>query len=371
MRVILVIHSLSSGGAERVLTLLARGLACKDHHVSVITMVGKDADFYALPDVVKRVALEVPSSRGVLHAAWNNIHRHMALRRVIRSLAPEIVISFTSITNVRVLLACRGLGLPVVVTEHCDPTMVIISTVWDKLRRWLYPSAACLVSVSIGVDKRFSWMPEERRAVIYNPLPDIQEKNPGGASSIFDSKNRKRAVAMGRLVPQKGFDLLIDAFARIAPIYPEWDLYILGEGEQRSELESDVLSRKLKGRVFLAGNITNPFSTLREADLFVLSSRFEGFGNALAEGMACGLPAISFDCPSGPSEIISHGLNGILVPPEDVDALAQAMADLMGDAQKRKQLGEKARRVRDRFAYGGIIDIWDRLIHTVTKGRHQ
>jgi len=329
-------------------------------------MAGRNADFYALPDAVNRVALEVPSSKGVLHAVWNNIQRQVMLRRVIRSLAPDIVISFTSITNVRVLLACRGLGLPVVVTEHCDPSMVFISTVGDKLRRWLYPSAACLVSVSSGVDRNFSWMPEERRTVIYNPLPNIQEKNLDGESSVFDSQNRKRVVAMGRLTPQKGFDLLIHAFARISPIHPEWDLYILGEGEQRAELESDIHARKLNERIFLVGNIKEPFSTLRKADLFVMSSRFEGFGNALAEAMACGLPAISFDCPSGPSEIISHGLDGILVPPGNVEALARAMADLMSDEPKRQQFGKNALRVRERFACDGIVDSWDRLIHSVT-----
>lgn len=369
MRVTLVIHSLSSGGAERVLVLLARGLASRNHHVSVITMAGRGTDFYALPGVVNRVALEVPGSRGVLHAIWNNIQRHVMLRRVIRSLAPDIVISFTPITNVRVLLACRGLGLPVVVTEHCDPTMIFISMVGGKLRRWLYPSAARLVSVSGGVDQRFSWMPDEKRAVIYNPLPDIQEINPDNESFVFGGQSRKRVVAMGRLTPQKGFDLLIDAFARIAPMHPEWDLYILGEGEQRAELESDIHARKLNQRIFLVGNIKEPFSTLRKADLFVMSSRFEGFGNALAEAMACGLPAISFDCPSGPGEIISHGLDGILVPPGNAEALARAMADLMSDEPKRQQFGKNALRVRERFACDGIVDSWDRLIHSVTKAR--
>jgi glycosyltransferase involved in cell wall biosynthesis len=174
---------------------------------------------------------------------------------------------------------------------------------------------------------------------------------------------------MGRLSAEKGFDLLLDAFARIAPQHADWSLKILGQGPLRPALQAQALRLDLGERVQFTGEVADPFPILRVADLFVFPSRSEGFGMALAEAMACGLPAVSFDCPSGPRDIVRDGIDGILVPPEDVVALAAALDRLMGDAQERERLAVRAPEVTVRFSRERILSLWQDLFNDLSTSR--
>ena len=197
------------------------------------------------------------------------------------------------------------------------------------------------------------------------PVPTLKHNEVTGRRD-----SRRRITAIGRLHPQKGFDLLLKAFSICAKKYP--DLWVapsfLEEGQERSFLEALILELGLKDQVNLKG-IKDPILFLRETDLFVMSSRFEGFPLALVEAMACNLAVISTDCPSGPGEIIRDGINGVLVPPNNVNALASAMERLMGDPTARQCLGKHAIEVSERFGIKKIAGMWDNLLIKVCKRR--
>jgi glycosyltransferase involved in cell wall biosynthesis len=161
---------------------------------------------------------------------------------------------------------------------------------------------------------------------------------------------------MGRLDRQKGFDLLLSAWGRIASDAPEWNLIILGDGPERPALEAQASSLP---RVALPGKVHQPAPLLNAAGIFVMSSRFEGFPNALLEAMAVGLPVISTDCPSGPGDIIQSGVNGLLVPVESVDGLEKAMKSLIADESLRRRLSSQAPGSLAWLAPERILPLWE------------
>jgi len=368
MKITLVISSLSCGGAERVLVLLAKGFTERGYEVSVVTLSAKDTDFYKLPEGVSRLSLAImKKSPTPFHSLWNNLTRCLILRQGIQATQPDVVISFVTPTNILTVLSLIKTRYPVIVTEHCDPTVRSYRKIIEKLRIFIYPKAAKVVSVSKGVDAYFDWLPKTKKVVIYNPLVLIEnEQDQPNFIECFDP-NKQWIVSMGRLNNQKGFDLLLSAFAKIADRYPDWNLLILGEGEIRQQLEKIRDDLGLANRAILPGNISNPFPILRRSQLFVMASRFEGFPMVHGEAMACGLPIISTDCPSGPGEIIRNNLDGILVPNGDISALATAMERLMSDPQERQRLATYAPEVTERFSLEKVMAEWQLLMSEVIK----
>jgi glycosyltransferase involved in cell wall biosynthesis len=296
-------------------------------------------------------------------AIWNNLKRIRTLQSAIGKSKPDAVISFMDTTNVIALLATRGLNLPVVVSERINPASNPIGKIWKQMRQWTYPFADRIVVQTKGVLNYFSSELQARVCIIPNPVLLLpKEKEP--SDKLL---GEQVIVAMGRFEWQKGFDLLLQAFAQLKDLYAEWTLTILGEGALRSELESLCNQLGLADRVHFPGRVKNPYKFLKQADLFVMSSRYEGFPNALCEAMACGLPVISTDCPYGPREIIRHDLDGILVPNEDVPALAAAMERLMSDEEERKSLAVRAPEIAERFSLEKVMEMWEALISEVIK----
>ena len=372
MRITFVSACLASGGSERALVSLAESFLHRGHSITVVTLSGEETDFYSLPEGVTRVAFDlIPSARA--STVWPRLRatarRLRALRRTIPTTRPDVVISSLQHINVLTLLALTGMAVPLIVVEQNNPVMLSLGEPWNWLRRVTYPRAARLVSVSRGVDQHFDWLLEAQRVIIHNPLTPDYENTDESPLPVDANWGEKLVVAVGRLTYVKGFDLLLSAFAGVAEKYPDWNLVILGEGELRSELEVQREQLGLSQRVLMAGQLANPFPLMRRAQLFVLPSRTEGFPNVLIEAMACGLPVIAADCPSGPSEIVRDGENGLLVPTEDVPALQAALERLMSDEAERERLSCNREKVQELFGIRRVTEAWERLLQQVTAER--
>jgi GalNAc-alpha-(1->4)-GalNAc-alpha-(1->3)-diNAcBac-PP-undecaprenol alpha-1,4-N-acetyl-D-galactosaminyltransferase len=365
MRCTLIIHSLNAGGAERVISNMANYWAAHGWEINLLTFEeDRKKPFYNLDSQISHIPLGIAGySPNPIMGIWNNLTRIQALRTAIINSKPNVVISFMHKTNEIVLLATRWLNVPVIVSERIDPVRHSTGKIWEQLRQWTYPLADRIVVQTKRAGDYFSPKLQKRICVISNPVllpPDAKE--------LSDKLLSQRSlIAMGRLVPQKGFDILLEALAKLKDRYPEWTLTILGEGELRPQLESLRNKLGLGDRVHLVGRVKNPHVFLKQADIFIMSSRFEGFPNALCEAMACGLPVISTDCPNGPREIIRDGVDGILVPNEDVPELVTAMERLMYDEKERQSLGDRAKEVTERFGLEKVMSIWESLINEVIK----
>ncbi|MGZ8245560.1 glycosyltransferase family 4 protein [Methylomagnum sp.] len=364
LQITCVIYSLGCGGAERVMAGLVRWLADAGHRVSLLILNPAIPAHYEVPDTVTRIGPQGAAAASCRWFDWScQRRRRRDLRKTILDTAPELVISFMDTTNVAVLRALSGSGVPVIATEHNDPRMHPIGWRWSLLRRLTYPQASrvTLLTADAAGWAETLW-PGWRVAVMPNPVEPPSRPPQAEPPAQF---GRHTIAAMGRLVPQKGFDLLIEAFATLAPRFGDWHLVVFGEGAERAALERQIAQLGLEGRVSLPGVVKAPETILPLADLFAVSSRYEGFCLVLAEAMALGLPVISFNCPTGPSEIVRDGEDGLLVPPEDTDALAAAMARLMTDEAERRRLGQNARQAAQRYAPARIMAEWETLIAEV------
>jgi len=369
MKLVFVIFSVQMGGAERVMSTMANYWAQRGHVVSIITLCGIEADFYPLSPNITRITLGgAQPSANILQALLGNLSRILILRGALRKLTPDVVISFTTRINVMTLLATRGLGVPVLVSERCDPSQLKLPWFWKALRRRVYPRAEhVVVQCQQALQNANGLLGRSHFAVIANP---VVEDDPGvvrheGVSLHIQfglPPHTRIVMGLGRFELQKGFDLLIRAYAKIADVYPDWRLVLVGDGTQTPALQRLVEQHHLRGRVLMPGRARHSRSWLRQADLFVFPSRFEGFPNALLEAMACGLPVVSFDCPSGPGEIIEHGRNGLLVEPQNISALTESMGMLMENAELRHRLASQAQDVLQRFSLARIMSLWESIL---------
>jgi glycosyltransferase involved in cell wall biosynthesis len=199
-------------------------------------------------------------------------------------------------------------------------------------------------------------MRRRRAHVIPNPVRDMRRFRGAPARSA-----NTLIVSTGRLVPAKGYDLLLEALATLPQQLSGWKLVILGEGPERARLAALTEQLKLGERVSRPGWVAEPGETLMEAAMFVLPSRYEGFPNALLDAMACGLPVIASAC-TGPAAIITDGIDGLLVEVDSVAALAAALRRLMEDEPLRKKLGSAAAEVATRYRLSSIIEQWDAVL---------
>jgi len=305
---------------------------------------------------VRLIRLGLPPVRGRVAAVVTLAKRLASVRRTLRQNRFDLVVSFLTKVNAITLAASIGLRVPVIVSERNNPLAQPQHAFWKLALRRLYPRAKAVVLLTHKSRMCLPATVQDRAVVIRNPAeaPDFQ---PVGSTL-------KRLVGVGRLTEQKGFDLLVDAFALVASARPGWELVIWGDGPDRPALEARVLALGLEDRVSLPGT-SPPGAWMETATVLVLSSRFEGGPNVMLEAMAAGIPVVAAACDFGPPELIESEREGLLVEPEDVRALATGMARMMDDAALRERLSSAARcRAETEFSLHAILDQWRRLVRS-------
>lgn len=357
-RIALYVPSMQGGGAERVMLTLAHGFAARGLAVDLVLASAEGPYLKEVAEAVRVVDLRC---RRVISSLAH-------LVRYLRRERPRAMLSALGYANVVAVWARELARVPtrLVVSEHANLSLThryartIRERLMPALIRRAYRRADGVVAVSGGVADDLAAVigfPRERIKVVYNPvftdellrLSRMPLQHPW-----IEKKARPVVLSIGRLAEEKDFPTLLRAFARLRAKRPV-RLVILGEGQLRAQLEALVANLGLIEDVAMPGFVDNPFAWMRHADLLVLSSVFEGFGNVLVEAMACGIPTVSTDCPSGPAEILGHGRWGRLVPVGDDAALADAIAATLDEAVHPNVLA-RAREFGVDRAVGGYLD---------------
>lgn len=325
------IPDLGGGGAQRVMVTLANEFANKGLDVDLVVASFEGPYCSDINEDVRVVDLK----------ASRAIRSLPGLTRYLRRERPDVILSTLMYANIVMAFAhifsgCSGLFVvrqpnSIRLKEKVKSLKGLI-TIFLTLISYFY--ADKIIGISRGVSgevRRILGMPIEKIETIHNPafnhnINKLKSSQPDGLR-----KDRQYILAVGRLMPQKDFSTLLRAFARVRESRPEMQLIILGEGDERGRLVREARNLDIIEAVRMPGFIDNPFGYMNEADVFVLSSRWEGFGNVLVEAMACGTPVVSTDCPSGPNEILQDGRFGNLVPVKDDEAMAQAILDTLDD----------------------------------------
>lgn len=358
LSVMIVIPSLHGGGAERVAVTLADYWSCRGYEVILLTQSESSTDVYELNKNVKRLSTHQFGQTG----AFAQFQKVWAIRQMVKRYRPDVVIGMMTSASVLSILACMGLNVPVIATEHAHPPSQKMSTLWLRLRRFSYPRAAKVLALT---QMSAQWLKDHIAGVKVGVIPNAVQwplKNIPPVIPVQKPAGSRLLLAVGRLHQEKGFDVLIQAFSQIAPTHSDWNLVILGEGAQREALTKQIKQAYLEDRILLPGRVGNLLDWYSQADMFVLSSHNEGLSNSLQEAMACGVCAVSFDCDTGPREIIREGLDGVLVRPvADAGALASALSELMSNQPLREQYAKQAPEVKERFSMQKIGQAWDDL----------
>ena len=351
-RIVLVIHALGAGGAERVSLQFAQWLLDDGHEVTIATSTRAASDFYPLPQGLQRFREPpLPWHLGSLGVVCFPL-RVLFLRRFLKKKRFDLAIGMTTLPSIKLLLASINLSLPVIASERIFPGSEELSLLWRFLRRVTYPLADLHL---VQTETIAQWLRDHhltsRTAVLPNAIPwPLSKHLPKVEPSEKLDSSDKLVLAVGTKPFQKGFDRLTAAFSSAVLNRPGWKLAIAGISPNDWPLDWPPLPSGVSAPLLL-GHVGNLADWYARADLFVLSSRSEGIPNVLLEAMASGCACLAIDCPTGPSDLIDHGSNGWLLPVDSSSTeLTVALEALMDSSECRRDLAQGALSVRQRFS---------------------
>ena len=363
LRIGVLIPNLQLGGAERVCVLLADAWLKRGHRVTVMTLGGVEQDAYTLPARATRLVLgHDQTASGLWPALKKNLKRVARLRREMQDF--DVVLSFLTETNVCLAVAGRGGDTACVAAERTYPPAVPLGRVRAAARRWSFRWLDEAVAQTADVAR---WLQDNTQAPAVSAVPNPVALPLWRQAPLLDPahwlpENAPMVLAAGRLASEKQFDQLITAFVQASSAgqqHPLWRLVIVGDGPLRANLQAHIDALGATSRVLLPGRCGNMGDWMGRASAFAMTSAFEGYPNALLEALASGVPAVAYDCPTGPRALIRHGENGLLVPSGDVDELSSALKILMTQPGLRARLATLALHTADTHAPAWIASQWE------------
>ncbi len=360
MKVVCYINDLRDGGAQRAMSVLANGLAARGHQVSLVTEYVSATD-YPLHSQVHRHVLEGEfSNRPQSGQISRNVKRIATLRKICKQQNADILISFMEDANLRGILATRFLKTKNLISTRIDPRILMKSKAKKIQLLCVNPLADGCVFQTEDAQSCLPVRLQKKSKIIFNPVSDSFYNIQGSPLK------EKRIVSCGRLSKQKRFDLLINAFDKVCEDFPEYSLEIYGVGELQEQLQAQIASLHRADRIRLMGRCEDVPNTIKDASLFVLASDFEGLPNALMEAMALGLPVISTDCGGGGARaLIQNGVDGRIVPCDDVAALSDAIREALSDLDTTKCRGEQAGIKAKNFSSDCVVAQWEAYIKQI------
>jgi glycosyltransferase involved in cell wall biosynthesis len=353
MKICFIIHDVTiPSGTERAQVNLANALAARSKRISIWSCYGRGepSGFPLVSEVLVKHGTR-KRLRWFLDYPW----LMCSFAAFVVSSRPDWIVCTDTNRLIIALLAILVPGVRVAVWEHF-PMSHSITKARGRLARRL---AAVLASFSVTLTEPDA----ELYTRLYAPSgPVTTIPNIVSPPAFEIVPRRKEVLAVGRLAPEKGFDLLLEAWARARKRLPGWSLRIVGDGKMRAELLGQIHSLGIGESVTLGAFVENPFLLYRECGIFVLSSRYEGLPLVLIEAMTQGAPCISFDCPNGPAELIEDGTNGLLVPAEQVQALADTIFELAENPDLRQKIGDAARSIAGQFSETRVAARWEEVL---------
>lgn len=359
----LYISSMRKGGAERVIANLAQYLDEKGYHVVLVTTHKVEIE-YEVPETVKRILSEPDECELQGGRIRNFLTRFRKLRRIWKEEKPDVIVSFIGKNNIMAILTSLGMGIPVAVSVRGEPGEEYYNGLLRFLARNLFRLADGIILQTKRCMEFFPQGVRKKAIILKNPVNPVFFREP------YRDEREKTIVAVGRVDENKNHEMLIRAFAGIADEFPEYRLIIYGDGDKRSDLLKLTRELKLEDRISLPGNIDNVADAIYKTRVFVLSSNTEGMPNTLIEAMISGLTVVSTDCPcGGPAELIVHGVNGLLSPVKDVNAMKENLQYVLNDLHRADEMAHEASKTSDIYDVNKVYLEWERYLKYLTCGK--
>lgn len=351
MRIAFFIDSMNGfGGAQRVISVLCNALSkYNDNEVMVILSGNTDDSVYPLENV-KRYAYD-QSSGGVL----GKIKKIASIRKATIKFKPDVAVSFLSMTNVMTIIALSFTGIPLIISERNDPDKA--SNKEKKLSKCFYRYASAVVVQTDDIKKKISRIFKKEIAIIPNPLQNFDYEK-------TEYINSKKIVAVGRINEQKNYPMMLRAFKLFLKEHEGYNLHIYGTGDKISQYENLAKELGILDNVHFLGNKQDPLLYELDAEMYIMTSDFEGMPNALAEAMSVGFPCISTVCDGGGAAyLINNEENGLLVEKGNEAEFAKAMKRIAEDENFAKKLGLNAKRLKEMLNTDAVTQTWTDFIN--------